>query len=41
MEGTALGNLMVQAMADGTFGTLEEARAAIRKSFDIKEVQPR
>ena len=41
MEETALGNLMVQAMADGTFGTLEEARAAIRKSFDIKEVQPR
>lgn len=41
MEGTALGNLLVQAMAEGTFGTLEEARAAIRKSFDIKEVQAR
>jgi rhamnulokinase len=41
MEGTALGNLMVQAMTEGTFGTLEEARAAIRKSFDIKEVQAR
>lgn len=41
MEGTALGNLMVQAMTKGSFGTLEEARAAIRKSFDIKEVPAR
>lgn len=41
MEGTALGNLMVQAITQGDFGTLAEARAAIRKSFEIKEVMPR
>ncbi len=40
MEGTALGNVMVQAIAQGDFASLEEARAAIRKSFAIKEVLP-
>jgi rhamnulokinase len=40
-EGTALGNLMVQFIHDGEYANLEEARAAIRKSFEIKEYQPR
>ena len=40
-EGTALGNLMVQFIASGEYASLEEARAAIKKSFEIKEYQPR
>ena len=40
-EGTALGNLMVQFIFSGEYASLEEARAAIRDSFDIKEYQPR
>lgn len=38
IEGTALGNLMVQMMYAGEFKSLQEARDAIKKSFDIKEV---
>jgi rhamnulokinase len=40
-EGTALGNLMVQFIYSGEYASLEEARAAIKASFDIKEYQPR
>ena len=40
-EGTALGNLMAQMLSDGVFSSLEEARAAIRPSFGIKEYLPR
>ena len=40
-EGTALGNLMVQFIYAGEYGSLEEARAAIKKSFEIKEYQPK
>ncbi len=36
-EGTALGNLMVQMIRGGVFVDLEEARHAIRPSFDLKE----
>lgn len=39
-EGTALGNLIVQWIADGEYTSLEEARAAIRESFEIREFQP-
>ena len=39
-EGTALGNLMVQFIYSGEYASLEEARAAIKASFDIKEYQP-
>lgn len=35
VEGTAIGNLIVQMMADGVFRSLQEARAAIRDSFGI------
>lgn len=38
-EGTALGNLMVQFISAGTYPDLQAARAAIRSSFQIKEVQ--
>ena len=40
-EGTALGNLMVQFIFAGEYASLEEARAAIKKSFEIKEYLPR
>ena len=39
-EGTALGNLMVQFLNVGAFADLRAARAAIRDSFEIKEVRP-
>ncbi|MEG0911796.1 MAG: rhamnulokinase family protein [Ruthenibacterium sp.] len=39
-EGTALGNLMAQWIAAGIYKDLHEARAAIRKSFTIKEILP-
>ncbi|MEE0028462.1 MAG: rhamnulokinase family protein, partial [Atopobiaceae bacterium] len=39
-EGTALGNLMVQFICGGEYASLEEARAAIKKSFEIKEYLP-
>lgn len=37
-EGTALGNLMVQFIHSGDFADLAEARAAIRRSFEIKSI---
>lgn len=38
VEGTAIGNLIVQMIFAGEFRDLQEARASIRTSFDIKEV---
>lgn len=38
IEGTALGNLMVQMLKDGTFKSLEEARTCVAHSFDVKAV---
>lgn len=38
VEGTALGNLMVQMMKDGVFASLEEARGCVAASFDVKPV---
>ena len=40
VEGTAVGNLIVQMIAGGEFDSLQTARDAIRISFDIKEVFP-
>lgn len=40
VEATALGNLMVQMIADGTFADLDQARRALRRSFEIQEVIP-
>ena len=39
-EGTALGNLIVQMIHAGELADLASARAAIARSFDIKEVLP-
>lgn len=38
VEGTAIGNLVVQMIAGTEFADLQSARNAIRKSFDIKEI---
>ena len=40
VEGTAIGNLLVQMIAAGAFSSLEEARAAVRESFDIEAFLP-
>ena len=41
VEGTSLGNLVVQMIQGGEFADLQEARGAIRRSFDVKTHQPR
>ncbi|MBO4887029.1 MAG: rhamnulokinase [Firmicutes bacterium] len=38
VEGTAIGNLIVQMIRDSIFKDLTDARAAIKASFDIKEI---
>ncbi len=40
VEGTAIGNLIVQMIAGGDLENLQAARGAIRRSFEIKEVNP-
>ncbi len=40
VEGTAIGNLIVQMIAGGEFDSLQSARDAVKNSFDIKEVTP-
>jgi len=39
-EGTALGNIMVQAMAQGKVGSLADIRRVIKNSFEFKEFMP-
>ena len=41
IEGTSLGNLIVQMIQGGEFTDLQEARSAIRDSFDVKTHEPR
>ena len=38
IEGTAIGNLIVQMVAGGEFADLADARDAVRRSFDVKTV---
>lgn len=40
VEATAIGNIMVQAIALGHLSSLPEARQLIRKSFDLVEYEP-
>lgn len=40
VEGTAIGNLLVQMIQAGEFADLQTARKAVAYSFDIKEVNP-
>ena len=39
-EATAIGNLIVQMLADGKFASLQEARACVRDSFRIRIFEP-
>ncbi len=39
-EGTALGNLMSQMIEKGEFASLQDARKAVKSSFDIKKFTP-
>lgn len=39
-EATAIGNLIVQAIADGEIGSLKEGRAIIENSFEFKTFYP-
>jgi rhamnulokinase len=40
IEATAIGNIMMQAVADGAVANIEEARQVIRASFDVAEYLP-
>jgi len=40
VEATALGNLLIQAIAAGELGSLAELRAVIRRSYAIDEFAP-
>ena len=39
VEGTAIGNLIIQFIADGQFAGLQEARKAVRDSFEMIKVE--
>jgi len=41
IEATAIGNIMLQALADGAVGTIAEAREVVRRSFEVEEYEPR
>jgi rhamnulokinase len=41
VEATALGNVMVQLLAQGAFASLDEARAAERNSFPLVTYEPK
>jgi rhamnulokinase len=40
VEATAVGNIAVQAVATGELASLDEARAVIRRSFDVRTYEP-
>jgi len=40
VEATAIGNLMMQALASGAVGSIAEARDVIRHSFDVEHYTP-
>lgn len=41
IEATAIGNILVQAMATGDVKSLQDARTIVRQSFDVKRYEPR
>ncbi len=41
VEATAIGNILVQAMAVGAVKSLDEARSIVRNSFEVKTYEPR
>lgn len=40
VEATSIGNIIGQAMADGTLSNLAEAREIVRSSFDVEDFKP-
>src|SRR5215210_1676446 len=40
VEATAVGNVMVQAFAQGRVGSLDEIREAVRRSVEVREYEP-
>jgi sugar (pentulose or hexulose) kinase len=40
-EATAIGNVMMQAVADGAVGSIAQARDLIRRSFPLEPYEPR
>jgi len=40
IEATASGNILMQAKAAGQIGSLDEGRAIVRQSFELKEYEP-
>ena len=40
VEATAIGNILVQALALGHIATLSEARALVRRSFNVDTYEP-
>ena len=40
VEATAIGNVMMQAVAAGDVGSIAQAREAIRNSFAVDEYEP-
>jgi rhamnulokinase len=41
VEATAIGNILVQAQANGSLGSLEEIRAVVARSFTPVVYEPR
>lgn len=41
VEATAIGNVLTQALGLGLVGSLAEARAVVRRSFDVRVFEPR
>jgi len=41
IEATAIGNLLVQAIASGEIGSIAEARDVVRRSFSVETYEPR
>ncbi len=41
VEGTAIGNLLTQAIGLGELGSLDDLREVVRRSFDIARYEPR
>ena len=41
IEGTSIGNLIVQMITAGEFATLQQARDCVARSFDVQEISPR
>jgi sugar (pentulose or hexulose) kinase len=40
VEATAIGNVLMQAIALGQLGSLADARAVVRNSFGVEEYHP-